>query len=60
MAKYKLSMLSELAPLPDERTIEAETDKEAIRKAEEKSDCVPVLICMSLYRDDGTVVKRWG
>lgn len=60
MANYKLSMLSELSPLSDERTIEAETDEGAIRKSEEESDKVPVLICMDLYREDGTMVKRWG
>ena len=60
MKQYKLSMLSELSPLSDERTIEAETDEEAIRKAEEESDKVPVLICMDLYRTSGTLVKHWG
>lgn len=60
MANYKLSMISELSPLSDERTIEAETDEEAIRKAEEESDKVPVLICMDLYREDRTLVKHWG
>lgn len=59
MANYKLSMLSELSPLSDERTIETGTDEEAIRKAEEESDKVPVLICMSLADENGRVVRQW-
>lgn len=59
MANYKLSMLSELAAMSVERTIEAGTDEEAIRKAEEESDKVPVLICMSLADENGRVVRKW-
>lgn len=59
MKQYKLSMLSELATMSVERTIEAETDEEAIRKADEESDKVPVLICMSLADENGRVVRQW-
>lgn len=56
---YKLSMLSELCAGTVEQTIQAETDEDAIRQAESDSDTVPRLICMDLYRKDGTLVKHW-
>lgn len=56
---YKLSMLSELAPMSVERTIEAQNDQEAIAEAEHVSDAVPVLICMDLYDESGNLVKHW-
>lgn len=60
MKQYKLSMLSELAAGSVNRIIAAETDEEAIRKAEEESDSVPRLICMNLTDEAGKLVKQWG
>ena len=60
MAAYKLSMLTELCAGSVEHTIQAETDEDAIMQAESDSDTVPRLICMGLYREDGTLVKHWG
>ena len=57
--KYKLSMLTELCAGLVEQIIQAKTDEDAIRKAEIVSDTVPRLICMDLYREDGTLVKHW-
>jgi len=60
MKQYKLSMFTELVPGSVERIIEAETDEEAIWKADDKSDTVPCLICMSLYDESGQlVIKQW-
>lgn len=59
MATYKLSMLSELAPMLVERTIEAQNDQEAIAEAETASDAVPVLVCMDLYDENNKLVKHW-
>lgn len=52
-------MLSELAPMLVERTIEAETDEEAIQKADVESDTVPRLLFMDLYDENGNLVKHW-
>jgi hypothetical protein len=60
MVAYKLIMLTELCASSVEHTIQAETDEDAIRQAESDSDTVPRLICMDLYREDGTLVKHWG
>jgi len=60
MKAYKLSMLSELCAGSVEHTIQADTDEEAIWRANAESDTVPRLICMDLYREDGTLVKHWG
>lgn len=59
MTTYKLSMLSELAPMLVERTIEAQNDQEAIAEAETVSDAVPVLVCMDLYDENNKLVKHW-
>ncbi len=40
--------------------IQAENDEEAIDKADTESDMYPILICMDLYREDGSRVKHWG
>lgn len=56
---YKLSMLSELAPMSVERTIEAQNDQEAIAEAETVSDAVPALVCMDLYDENKKLVKHW-
>jgi len=56
---YKLCMLSELAPMSVERTIEAQSDQEAIAEAETVSDAVPVLVCMDLYDENNKLVKHW-
>lgn len=53
---YKLCMLSELAPMSVERTIEAQDDQEAIAEAEIVSDAVP---CMDLYNENNKLVKHW-
>lgn len=60
MATYRLEMLTELCAGSVEHTIQAETDEEAIWMANAESDTVPRLICMNLYREDGTLVKHWG
>ena len=52
-------MLSELAPMLVERTIEAQNDQEAIAEAETVSDAVPVLVCMDLYNENNKLVKHW-
>lgn len=57
---YKLSMLTELCVGPVEQSIQAETDEEAIWISNAEPDTVPRLICMDLYREDGTLVKHWG
>lgn len=60
MKAYKLSMLTELCASSVEHTIQANTMEDAIRKAEAESDTVPRLICMTLYREDGSIAKHWG
>lgn len=60
MATYRLEMLTELAHNSVEHTIQANTTEDAIRKAEAESDTVPRLICMTLYREDGSIAKHWG
>ena len=59
MKAYKLFMLTELCAGSVEHTIQAETDEDAIRQADSDSDTVHRLICMDLYREDGTLVKHW-
>jgi len=43
-----------------ETDIQAENDEEAIYKADLESDDYPVLLCMDLFREDGSRVKHWG
>ena len=61
MKKYKLEIFSELqSGCEFDLDIQAKDDEEAIAKADNESDLYPVLICMNLYREDGSHVKYWG
>ena len=61
MKNYKLKMWSELyRGSLFETDIQAENDEEAIDKADLESDDYPVLLCMDLFREDGSHVKHWG
>ena len=61
MKTYQLRMFTELyRGFIWDVDIQAENDEEAIDKADTESDKYPVLICMDLYREDGSRVKHWG
>ena len=61
MKSYKLKMLSELyGGSTFDLVIQAKDDEETIIKADDELDLYPVLICMDLYREDGSRVKHWG
>lgn len=61
MKNYKLAMWSELyRGSLFETDIQADNDEDAIYKADLESDDYPVLLCMDLFREDGSRVKHWG
>ena len=43
-----------------ETNIQADNYDEASYKADLESDDYPVLLCMDLFREDGSRVKHWG
>jgi hypothetical protein len=61
LKNYKVVMCSELLiGAPVVVNVQAQDDEDAIDKADIESEKVPVLICMDLYREDGSRVKHWG
>lgn len=56
---YRLSMMTELSTLPSVHNFEAADDESAVLQAEEYSERIPCLICMTLHDAYDQLVKGW-